>query len=99
MTAQVGEGTLLVTAVPGLPALSHEEPEPRWNWYGMVVVRGGSGCEGGERIPSSNVPELDKVAPLSREEAALPLAQGGNVAQCNPFTATIWPPLGMGKIG
>lgn len=49
--------------------------------------------------PSSNVPELGKVAPLSREEAALPLAQGGNVTQCNPFTATIWPPLGMGKIG
>lgn len=25
MKAQVGEGTLLVTEVPGLPALSHEE--------------------------------------------------------------------------
>lgn len=39
--------------------------------------------------------------PLLRpgEEAALPLARGGNVAQCNPFTAIVWATLGMGTKG
>lgn len=32
-------------------------------------------------------------------EAALPLAQGGNAAQCDPFTTTIWVTLGMERMG
>lgn len=33
------------------------------------------------------------------EEAALPLAQGGDVARCDPFTTTTWVTLGMERMG
>lgn len=43
---------------------------------------------------------LLRVSPAPRgREATVPLAQGGNVAQCNLFTTTIWVTIGMKRMG
>lgn len=99
----LGKGTLPVTAVPGLLLVVKRERVPARAWVELIRDGGaGAWCrrKSSDKEPaSSHFPELGKAALSPREEATLPLAQGGNVAQHNPFTATVWAPLGMGRGG
>lgn len=96
--------TLPVTAVPGLLVITKREQvpararvEPVWDGGSQSVMEEKMALA--KNLPPQTSQSWEQLLLCPGEEAALPLAHGGNVAQRNPFTATVWTPLGMGREG